>query len=77
VLIMLAQASTGLIETWWVAKLGTDALVDMARVFPAVMLMSTISAGAIGAGIASAVQLGSPSLSTLNVIPGGALGSDL
>jgi hypothetical protein len=39
-------------------------------VFPAVMLLSTISAGAIGAGIASAVQLG-------NVIPGGALGSDL
>jgi hypothetical protein len=27
---MLAQASTGLIETWWVAKLGTDALVGMA-----------------------------------------------
>lgn len=55
VLIMVAQASTGLIETWWVAKLGTAALAGMALVFPAVMLMSMISAGAMGGGIASAV----------------------
>ncbi|HEX7818983.1 MAG TPA: MATE family efflux transporter, partial [Sphingobium sp.] len=55
VLIMLAQASTGLIETWWVAKLGTSALAGMALVFPAVMLMTMISAGAMGGGIASAV----------------------
>ncbi|RYE33503.1 MAG: MATE family efflux transporter [Hyphomicrobiales bacterium] len=55
VLIMLAQASTGLIETWWIAKLGTDALAGMALVFPAVMLMTTISAGALGGGISSAV----------------------
>ena len=26
VLVMTAQASTGLIETWWVSRLGTDAL---------------------------------------------------
>jgi len=55
VLIMLAQASTGLIETWWVSKLGNDALAGMALVFPAVMLMTTISAGGIGGGIASAI----------------------
>lgn len=55
VLIMLAQASAGLIETWWVAKLGTEALAGMALVFPAVMLMTTISAGALGGGISSAV----------------------
>ncbi|MGN6097810.1 MAG: MATE family efflux transporter [Bosea sp. (in: a-proteobacteria)] len=55
VLIMLSQASTGLIETWWIAKLGTDALAGMALVFPAVMLMTTISAGALGGGISSAV----------------------
>ncbi|WP_051357005.1 MATE family efflux transporter [Azorhizobium doebereinerae] len=55
VLIMLAQASTGLIETWWVAKLGTDALAGMALVFPAVMLMTTISAGAIGGAVSSAI----------------------
>src|SRR6478672_8189591 len=55
VLIMLAQASSGLVETWWIAKLGTDALAGMALVFPAVMLMTKISAGALGGGISSAV----------------------
>lgn len=54
-LIMLAQASTGLIETWWIAGLGTDALAGMALVFPAVMLMQMISAGAMGGGISSAI----------------------
>jgi putative MATE family efflux protein len=54
-LVMLAQASTGLIETWWVSHLGTDALAGMALVFPGYMLMGMLSAGAIGGGIASAV----------------------
>jgi len=54
-LIMVAQASTGLIETWWVSRLGTDALAGMALVFPPVMLMTMISAGAVGGGISSAV----------------------
>ena len=35
ILIMLAQASTGLVETFWVSRLGTDALAGMALVFPA------------------------------------------
>ena len=55
VLVMVAQAATGLIETWFVAKLGTDALAGMALVFPAVMLMQMISAGAMGGGISSAI----------------------
>lgn len=55
VLIMLAQASTGLIETWWVSHLGTEALAGMALVFPVVMLMQMISAGAMGGGISSAI----------------------
>ena len=55
VLVMLAQASTGLIETWWVSKLGTDALTGMALVFPGYMMMGMLSAGAVGGGIASAV----------------------
>jgi putative MATE family efflux protein len=55
VLVMLAQASSGLIETYFVAKLGTDALAGMALVFPAVMLMQMISAGAMGGGISSAI----------------------
>jgi putative MATE family efflux protein len=55
VLVMFAQAATGLIETWFVAKLGTDALAGMALVFPGVMLMQMISAGAMGGGISSAI----------------------
>jgi putative MATE family efflux protein len=55
VLVMLAQAAAGLIETWFVAKLGTDALAGMALVFPGVMLVQMISAGAMGGGISSAI----------------------
>jgi putative MATE family efflux protein len=55
VLVMLAQASTGLVETWWVGRLGTDALAGMAIVFPVVMLMQMMSQGAMGGGISSAI----------------------
>jgi putative MATE family efflux protein len=55
VLVMLAQAAAGLIETYFVGKLGTDALAGMALVFPIVMLMQMTSAGAMGGGIASAI----------------------
>src|SRR5205814_10113220 len=55
VLIMFAQAATGLIETYWVGMLGTDAPAGMALVFPGVMLMRRISAGAMGGGISSAI----------------------
>ncbi|MDR3464483.1 MAG: MATE family efflux transporter [Xanthobacteraceae bacterium] len=55
ILVMLAQASTGLIETWWVSRLGTDALTGMAVVFPGFMMMQMLSAGALGGGISSAI----------------------
>src|SRR5262245_1760430 len=55
ILVMVAQASTGLIETWWVSHLGTEALAGMALVFPVVMLMQMVSAGAMGGGISSAI----------------------
>lgn len=55
ILVMLVQASTGLVETYFVSKLGTDALAGMAMVFPVVMLIQMISAGAMGGGIMSAV----------------------
>ncbi|HEY4251287.1 MAG TPA: MATE family efflux transporter [Roseomonas sp.] len=54
-LVMLAQASVGLIETWWVSHLGTDALAGMALVFPGYMMMQMLSAGAVGGGISSAI----------------------
>ena len=55
VLVMFVQASVGLIETYFVAKLGTDALAGVALVFPVLMLMQMMSAGAMGGGISSAV----------------------
>ena len=55
ILVMLAQASTGLIETWFVSRLGIDALAGMALVFPGFMMMQMLSAGAMGGGISSAI----------------------
>ena len=55
VLVMAAQAGVGLIETYFIGKLGVDALSGVALVFPAVMLMQMMSAGAIGGGISSAI----------------------
>jgi putative MATE family efflux protein len=52
---MFMQASVGLIETYFVGKLGTDALAGVARVFPAFMLMQMMSAGAMGGGISAAI----------------------
>lgn len=55
VVVMAVQASIGLIETYFVARLGLDALAGMALVFPVLMLIQTISAGAMGGGILSAI----------------------
>lgn len=53
--VMLLQASTGLIETFWIGRLGADALAGMALVFPPFMLMQMLSVGAMGGGVSSAV----------------------
>src|SRR5574341_1553271 len=55
VLVMIVQASVGLIETYFFVKLGTDALAGVALVFPVLMLMQMMSAGAMGGGISSAI----------------------
>lgn len=55
VLLTSVQTSIGLIETYFVAKLGTDALAGMALVFPLLMLVQMMSAGAMGGGISSAI----------------------
>ena len=55
VLVMFVQASVGLIETYFVARLGTDALAGVTLVFPVLMLMQMMSAGAMGGGISSAI----------------------
>src|SRR6201998_4705655 len=55
VIVMAVQTSIGLIETYFVAKLGLDALAGMALVFPLFMLLQMVSAGAMGGGILTAV----------------------
>ena len=55
VIVMVVQASVGLIETYFVGKLGTNALAGMALVFPILMLIQMVSAGAMGGGILSAI----------------------
>ncbi len=54
-LVMLAQTAVGLVETYFIGKLGTDALAGVALVFPLLMLMQMMSAGAMGGGISSAI----------------------
>jgi putative MATE family efflux protein len=51
----MVQASTGLIETYFIGKLGTDALAGVSLVFPGVMLMQMMSSGAMGGGVSSAI----------------------
>jgi Na+-driven multidrug efflux pump len=55
VIVMVVQTSIGLIETYFVAKLGLDALAGMALVFPLYMLLQMVAAGAMGGAILSAV----------------------
>ena len=54
-LVMVVQAAIGLVEAYFIGRLGTDALAGVALVFPVVMLMQMMSAGAMGGGIASSI----------------------
>jgi putative MATE family efflux protein len=67
-LMMLAQSSTGLVETWFLAKLGTQVLAGIAVVVPVLMLMQNMSQGAMGGGISSSVarSLGSGNTALVN-----------
>src|SRR5882762_8253848 len=55
ILVLGAQASAGLVETYFIGKLGTESLAGVALVFPVLMLMQMMSAGAMGGGISSAI----------------------
>ncbi|WP_454726216.1 MULTISPECIES: MATE family efflux transporter [Cupriavidus] len=54
--MMVAQSSTGLIETWFVSRLGMAPLAGMALVLPVLMLLQNMAGGAMGGGIAAAVS---------------------
>jgi putative MATE family efflux protein len=55
-LAMVASALVAIAETAYVGRLGTPALAGLALVFPLVMLMTMMSAGAMGGGVSSAVS---------------------
>lgn len=53
---MLAAALVAVAETYYVGALGTAPLAGIALVFPLVMLMQMLSAGAMGGGVSSAIS---------------------
>ncbi|MFI5400395.1 MAG: MATE family efflux transporter [SAR324 cluster bacterium] len=55
VAVMVVQAAIGALESYYVSGLGTDALAGMALVFPVLMTMQMMSAGAMGGGVSSAI----------------------
>jgi putative MATE family efflux protein len=55
VTVMLAQTAVNIAEAYYVGYLGTDALAGAALVFPIFMLMTMMSNGGLGSGVASSV----------------------
>ena len=56
ILIVLAvQTTVGVAETYFVSRMGTDAVAGVALVFPLLMLMTMMTAGGFGGGVASAI----------------------
>ncbi len=53
--VIAAQTMVAVVETYWIAKLGTSALAGAALVVPMVVLMATMSNGGIGGGVSSAI----------------------
>ena len=55
VVTMVAQTVVSVAEAWYIGQLGTASLAGLALVFPIVMLMQMMSAGAMGGAISSAI----------------------
>jgi len=55
IIVLVAQTLVGVVETYYVGFLGTASLVGVALVFPFSMLMTMMSNGGIGGGVASAI----------------------
>jgi Na+-driven multidrug efflux pump len=53
--VMVVQIVVAIADTWFIGRLGTDALAGIALVFPVAMLMQNIAAGGMGGGVASAM----------------------
>ena len=55
VTVLVAQTAVNIAEAYYVGFLGTDALAGVALVFPVFMLMTMMSNGGLGSGVASSV----------------------
>jgi putative MATE family efflux protein len=55
VVVVVVQAASSTVDAFFVGRLGAEALAGVSLVFPAWMLMVTMSNGGIGGGITSAV----------------------
>jgi putative MATE family efflux protein len=53
--LALFQTVVSVADTYFVGRLGTDALAGLALAFPMVMLLQMLSAGAMGGGVSSAI----------------------
>ena len=54
-IVLIAQTAVNIAEAYYVGFLGTDALAGVAMVFPVFMLMTMMSNGGIGSGVAASV----------------------
>lgn len=55
IVLALFQTSVSIGDTYFIGRLGTEALAGLALVFPMLMLLQMTSAGAMGGGVSSAV----------------------
>jgi putative MATE family efflux protein len=55
IVVVVVQATSSAVDAFWLGRLGPEVLAGVALVFPAWMLMITMSNGGIGGGISSSV----------------------
>jgi putative MATE family efflux protein len=55
VIVLVVQTFVGIMETYFISFLGTEALAGVTLVFPVLMLMQMMANGGIGGGVSSAV----------------------
>jgi len=54
-LLALMQSLVSFADAWFIGRLGTEGLAGVALVFPLIILMQMMSAGAMGGGVSSAI----------------------
>ena len=55
IVLVVFQSTVSIADTYFVGRLGTEPLAGLALVFPMVMLLQMMSAGAMGGGVSSAI----------------------